>query len=62
MGPMSPNELMFFAIFLFCALSALLIWRHRRLQKTARVNRGLRSYAAKAVASEEDEDEELAVA
>ena len=58
---MSANELVFFTILLFLVLSALLVWMYRREQRTARVNRGLRSYAAKASAGDE-EDEELVVA
>ena len=44
---MHPAEIAFFAVTLFHALAALSTWKHRRDDAAARLNRGLRSYAAK---------------
>jgi hypothetical protein len=46
---MSRSEIVYFAVTLFLALVALIMWKRRRDLAAARVNRGLREYAAKAI-------------
>jgi hypothetical protein len=41
---MQPAEIAIFAMTMFLALTALIMWKLRRDLNTARVNRGLRGY------------------
>ena len=46
---MTPNEITFFSVALFLALTVLLTWKRRRDIMHARLNKGLRGYVANPV-------------